>query len=131
MPDWQRYILRLKRKSNGNTQINRRKTQRFRQGFSLFCSCRTFVLPLEKIKEMKMGQTTTPEKTPVDWGKILTGATTLASSYLTFRASTRPGQPAPTPAPAPTGMSSNTKTLLIGGAVIAAGLLIYSMTKKK
>ena len=80
---------------------------------------------------MKMGETTTPEKTPVDWGKILTGATTLAASYLSFRASTRPGQPAPTPAPAPTGMSSNTKTLLIGGAVIAAGLIIYSMTKKK
>jgi len=55
---------------------------------------------------MKMGQTTTPEKTPVDW-------------------------PTPTPAPAPTGMSSNTRNLLIGGAVIAAGLLIYSMTKKK
>lgn len=82
---------------------------------------------------MKMGQTTTPEKTPVDWGKILTGATTLASSYLTFRATTRPGQPAPTPTPepAPTGMSRNTRNLLIGGAVIAAGLLIYSMTKKK
>ena len=77
-----------------------------------------------------MGETTTP----VDWGKILTGATNLAAAYI----STRPGrqpQPAPTPtpppAPAPAPMSSTTKTLLIGGAVIAAGLLIYSMTNKK
>ena len=81
---------------------------------------------------MKMGQTTTPEKTPVDWSKILTGATTLASSYLTFRASTRPGAaPTPAAAPQPTGMSNNTKTLLIGGGILVAGLLIYSLTKKK
>ena len=75
---------------------------------------------------MKMGETTTP----IDWGKILTGATTLVAAYI----GSRPGrQPAatPPPAPAPAGMSSTTKTLLIGGGILAAGLLIYSMTKKK
>ena len=82
---------------------------------------------------MKMGETTTP----VDWNSVLTNATNFATAYLGYRAQVKggpiPGQPAPapTPASAPTGMSSNTKTLLIGGAVIAAGLLIYSMTKKK
>lgn len=80
---------------------------------------------------MKMGET----KTPIDWNSVLTNATNFATAYLGYRSQVKggtiPGQPAPTPAPAPTGMSSNTKTLLIGGAVIAAGLLIYSMTKKK
>lgn len=79
-----------------------------------------------------MGETTPATQTKVDWGKILTGATTLASSYLTFRASTRPGAaPTPSAAPQPTGMSKTTKTLLIGGGILVAGLLIYSLTKKK
>ena len=77
-----------------------------------------------------MGETTTP----VDWNSVLTNATNFATAYLGYRAQVKggsiPGQPTPTP-PAPTGMSSTTKTLLIGGAVVAAGLLIYSMTKKK
>lgn len=80
---------------------------------------------------MKIGEPTTP----VDWNSVLTNATNFATAYLGYRAQVKggpiPGQPAPAPAPAPTGMSSNTRTLLIGGAVIAAGLLIYSITKKK
>lgn len=84
---------------------------------------------------MKMGQTTT-STTQVDWNSVLTNATNFATAYLGYRSQVKggagqPGQPAPTPAPAPTGMSSNTRNLLIGGAVIAAGLLIYSMTKNK
>jgi hypothetical protein len=83
---------------------------------------------------MKLGET----QTPIDWGKILTGATTLATTYLGYRAATKgvatqPTAPAPiVPAgPAPTGMSNTTKTLLIGGGIFVAGLIIYSLTKKK
>ena len=81
---------------------------------------------------MKMGETT-PEKTSIDWGKILEGTATLASSYFSFRASQNKPGAAPTPAaaPQPTGMSNTTKTLLIGGGILVAGLLIYSLTKKK
>lgn len=82
---------------------------------------------------MKLGAT----QTPIDWGKILTGATTLATTYLGYRAATKGGAAQPTapapviPAPAPTGMSNTTKTLLIGGGILVAGLIIYSLTKKK
>ena len=83
---------------------------------------------------MKLGAT----QTPVDWGKVLTGATTLATTYLGYRAATKGGAAQPTaPAlvvsagPAPTGMSNTTKTLLIGGGILVAGLIIYSLTKKK
>ena len=83
---------------------------------------------------MKLGAT----QTPVDWGKVLTGATTLATTYLGYRAATKGGAAQTTaPAavvsagPAPTGMSNTTKTLLIGGGILVAGLIIYSLTKKK
>lgn len=76
--------------------------------------------------------------TNIDWNGIFTGVTTLAASYLGYRAyvgsrgraaqggggQTVVYQPAP-------GMSNTTKTLLIGGGLIAAGLLVYSLTKKK
>lgn len=83
---------------------------------------------------MKLGAT----ETPIDWEKILTGATTLATTYFGYRAATKgvatqPMAPAPiVPAgPSSTGMSNTTKTLLIGGGILAAGLIIYSLTKKK
>ena len=82
---------------------------------------------------MRIGETT-----PIDWEKILTGATTLATTYLGYRAATKTGAAQPTaPAPivpagpAPTGMSNTTKALLIGGGILAAGLIVYTITKKK
>ena len=77
--------------------------------------------------------------TDIDWNGIFTGVTTLAASYLGYRATTRAGQQAGQGGgggqtviyqPAP-GMSSTTKALLIGGGILAAGLIVYSLTKKK
>ena len=77
------------------------------------------------------------EKTPIDWNSVLTGATNFATAYFGYRAATKgaapepSGQPPYTPYPTPTGMSNTTKTLLIGGGILVAGLIIYSLTKKK
>lgn len=79
----------------------------------------------------------TKQKTQVDWGKILSGATTFATTYLGYKAATKgeavppsggatiiaPQQKAP--------MSKTTKFLLLGGGILVAGLIIYSITKKK
>lgn len=87
-----------------------------------------------------LGQTQqTPEqpKTPIDWNAIFTGATNFATAYFGYRTAvkggaTQPTAPAPfAPAGPPTGMSNTTKTLLIGGGILAAGLIVYSLTKKK
>lgn len=82
---------------------------------------------------MRIGETT-----PIDWNAVLNNATNFATTYLGYRAATKgaalpPTAPAPiVPAgPAPTGMSNTTKTLLIGGGILVAGLIIYSLTKKK
>lgn len=76
-----------------------------------------------------IGETTPPSGSDIDWNAILTGALSFGESF--FRSRQRPGGTPPPPAPpAPTGMSQTTKALLIGGGVIAAGLLIYSLSKK-
>ena len=77
--------------------------------------------------------------TDIDWNGIFTGVTTLAASYLGYRATVRAGERSAQGGggqtvvyqPAPSGGSSMTRTLLIGGGLIAAGLLVYSLTKKK
>jgi len=79
---------------------------------------------------MRIGETT-----PIDWEKILTGATTLATTYLGYKTAVKTGgaiQQGPAPsAPAAAPMSNTTKTLLIGGGILAAALIIYSVSKKK
>ena len=78
-----------------------------------------------------IGQTTPPSGSNfdnIDWNAILSGALDLGTAYF---GRPRPGGTPPPPPPAPKGMSQTTKALLIGGGVLAAGLLIYSLTKKK
>lgn len=74
--------------------------------------------------------------TDIDWNGIFTGVTTLAATYLGYRATTKAGQQAgqgggQTVIYQPAPMSNTTKTLLIGGGILAAGLIVYSLTKKK
>ena len=76
--------------------------------------------------------------TDIDWNGIFTGVTTLAASYLGYRATVGARNRAAQGGGGQTvvyqqspGMSNTTKTLLIGGGLIAAGLLVYSLTKKK
>jgi hypothetical protein len=74
--------------------------------------------------------------TDIDWNAIFEGTASLASSYLGYKTAQ---QQAKTPTSggtttivnAPSGMSQTTKTLLIGGGILAAGLIIYAITKKK
>lgn len=82
---------------------------------------------------MRIGETT-----PIDWNAVLNNVTNFATTYLGYRAATKGGALPPTaPAPivpagpTPTGMSNTTKTLLIGGGILVAGLIVYSLTKKK
>ena len=84
-----------------------------------------------------IGQTgTEQEKTPIDWNAIFSGATDLAASYFGYKTSQQQGR---TPAgggtttivTAPSGMSQTTKALLIGGGILVAGLLVFTLTKKK
>ena len=89
-------------------------------------------------KNIYIGKTGEDIKTPIDWNAIFTGATDFASAYLGYKTaqqqgrSTTGGTPvAPVTPVAPSGMSQTTKTLLIGGGILAAGLIIYSLTKKK
>lgn len=80
---------------------------------------------------MNLGQT---EKTPVDWNSVLTDISNFATAYLGYRSQVRTGgsqQNQSSPGPTPPGMSKTTKTLLIGGGVVAAGLLVYLLTRKK
>jgi hypothetical protein len=76
--------------------------------------------------------------TDIDWNAIFEGTASLASSYLGYKTaqqqgrSTTGGTPvAPVTPVGPSGMSQTTKTLLIGGGIIAAAIVIYSLTKKK
>ena len=75
-----------------------------------------------------------------DWDAILTNANKFVETYLGWRIARK--QPTSTTTTPPTdgrgttvvyqqGMSSTTKALLIGGGVLVAGLLVYSLTKKK
>lgn len=77
-------------------------------------------------------------KTDIDWNGVLNNASNFAAAYLGYRATVKAGQQAgqggggqtvvyqPTP-----GMSNTTRALLIGGGILVAGLVVYSLTKKK
>lgn len=75
--------------------------------------------------------------TDIDWNAIFEGTASLASSYLGYKTAQQQGRATTggtttnyTPV-GPSPMSQTTKTLLIGGGILAAGLIIYAITKKK
>jgi hypothetical protein len=74
------------------------------------------------------------EKPAFDWGTTINTALGAAGAYFTFRSGQRPGSTPTTPTqttPPPTGLSPTAKTLLLAGGVALAGIVIYSLTKKK
>lgn len=70
-----------------------------------------------------------------DWNKAFTDVTSAFTNFFTARTPQPQGQPTGggsyTAPGGPTGMSSTTKALLIGGGILVAGILVYSLTKKK
>lgn len=66
-----------------------------------------------------------------DWNAVFSSVFGAAGSYLQSRSATPTTPVAPVTPVAPSGMSQTTKTLLIGGGIIAAAIVIYSLTKKK
>lgn len=74
------------------------------------------------------------EKKPFDWGTTLNTALGAAGAYFSFRSQQKPGSTPTTPTQTTTpqpGLSPTAKTLLFAGGVALAGILIYSLTKKK
>lgn len=72
------------------------------------------------------------EKKPFDWGTTINTALGAAGAYFTFRSGQRTTPTTPTQTtPPPTGLIPTAKTLLLAGGVALAGILIYSLTKKK
>lgn len=69
-----------------------------------------------------------------DWNKAFTDVTSAFTNFFTARTPQPQGQATGGggyTAPPPPGMSSTTKALLIGGGILVAGILVYSLTKKK
>jgi hypothetical protein len=79
--------------------------------------------------EQQAQQETTQPK--FDWNAVFSSVFGAAGSYLQSRSATPTKPVAPITPVGPSGMSQTTKTLLIGGGILAAGLIIYSLTKKK
>ena len=73
-------------------------------------------------------QTTQPK---FDWNAVFSSVFGAAGSYLQNRSATPTRPVAPITPVGPSPMSQTTKTLLIGGGILAAGLIIYAITKKK
>lgn len=77
--------------------------------------------------------TTKPASTTTfDWGKVFNSIAEFGTNYFTSRSGTnQPTGGGTTIINQPAPMSQTTKALLIGGGILVAGLLVFTLTKKK